>query len=108
MNTPLLIGALIVAIVVLWGMLSILKTTLKTALVVAIIVFGLQMFTGIGPQQVLAQIMGWLGGIGNWLQRWGGTYKAPTDFPSPSPETLRQVRLAISAQLGQYLQVGQW
>ena len=91
MNTPLLIGALIVAIAVLWGMISIVKATLKTALIVAIVVFSLQMLTGIGPQQVFDQIMNWLGGIGNWLQRWGGTYKPPTDFPSrPSPQSLVQ------------------
>jgi len=89
MNTPLLIGAFIVAIVVLWGMISIVKTTLKTALIVAILIFGLQVLTGVGPQQVFDQILQWLGGIGNWLQRWGGTYKTPTDFPnSPSPQSL--------------------
>jgi hypothetical protein len=114
MNTPLLIGALIVAIIVLWGMISIVKTTLKTALTVAIIVFALQVLTSVGPQQVFDQIMKWLGGIGNWLQRWGSTYKAPTDFPSPSPRSLRQLwfvsffKPAISVLLGQYLQVGQW
>jgi hypothetical protein len=83
MNTPLAIGALIVAIVVLLGMLSVIKTTLKTALTVAVIVFALQMLTGIGPQQVLDQLVAWAGGIGEWLQKWGGTYTPRKELPSP-------------------------
>lgn len=56
MNTPLLIGALIVAIIVLWGMISIVKTTLKTALTVAIIVFALQVLTGVGHSKYLTRL----------------------------------------------------
>lgn len=88
MNTPLAIGALIVAIVVLLGMLSVIKTTLKTALIVAVVVFGLQMLTGIGPQQVLGQIWAWIGGIGQWLQKWGGSYTPNKETPTPTRSSL--------------------
>lgn len=79
-NTPLVIGALIVAVVLLFGILSILKTTFKTALIVAVVVFALQLLTGIGPQQILVQVVQMVGGLGRWFQQLGGKYQAPSDF----------------------------
>jgi hypothetical protein len=80
MNIPLVIGAIAVSFFLMWGLLSILKTTFKTALIVALIVFGLQMAIGISPQQVAGQIMEFIGGIGKWFQHWGNTNKPPSDF----------------------------
>jgi hypothetical protein len=84
MNTALLIGALVVSVLLIWGLLSIIKTTFKTALFVAIVVFGLQILTGVGPLQVFQQVGNFassaLGGISDWLRNWGGNYKPPSDF----------------------------
>lgn len=80
MNTALLIAAAIVSVLLFFGLIGLIKTTVKTALMIAVVVFLLQYFTGIGPQQVFQQVLQMLGGVGNWLQRWGGTYKPPSDF----------------------------
>jgi len=75
MNTALMIGAAIVSVLLFFGLLGILKTTFKTALLIAIVIFVLQYFTRIGPQQVFDQVLKFIGGIGNWLQRSGSNYK---------------------------------
>ncbi len=80
MVTPTFIGAIIVSILLLFALLSIIKTTFKTALFIALIVFGIQIFTGIGPQQIWQQVLQFMGGLGAWFQRWGGNYKPPSDF----------------------------
>lgn len=80
MNTPLLFGALVVSILLLLGLLNIVKTTFKTAFLIAIVVFGLQMFTGIGPEQVWKQILQFIAGMGNWFRQSGGKYKPPEGF----------------------------
>ncbi|MEE3715475.1 hypothetical protein V2H45_01810 [Tumidithrix elongata RA019] len=84
MNAALLLGALVVSVLLIWGLLSIIKTTFKTALFVALVVFGLQIATGIGPMQVFQQVGnfagGALSGISEWLRNWGGNYKPPSDF----------------------------
>ncbi|MFN3927890.1 MAG: hypothetical protein ACK4QL_11390 [Pseudanabaenaceae cyanobacterium] len=80
MFTPLTIGAFLVALVVLVWALSVLKTTVKTAFTLAIIVFVLQVVTGIGPLEVWEQLKKWLLGLGDWFETWGGRYKPPSDF----------------------------
>jgi len=80
MNLPLIIGALAVSFFLFWGLLGIIKTTFKTALIVALIVFGLQIGLGISPQQVFNQVIEYLGGIGDWFEKWGKTNKPPSDF----------------------------
>jgi len=80
MNIPLMLGALAVSFFLMWGLLSILKTTFKTALIVALIVFGLQIAIGISPQQVMNQVLAFVGGIIKWFQHWGNTNKPPSDF----------------------------
>lgn len=76
MNTALMIGAAIVSVLLFFGLLGILKTTFKTALLIAIVIFVLQYFTGVGPQQVFDQVLKFISGIGNWLQRSGNNFKS--------------------------------
>jgi hypothetical protein len=78
--SPLIIGAFVVSVLLLFGLFSMTKTTFKTAFLVALVVFGLQVFTGIGPEQLFQQVMKFFSGIGEWLSRWGGNYKPPADF----------------------------
>jgi len=94
MNIPLMLGALAVSFFLMWGLLSILKTTFKTALIVALIVFGLQIAIGISPQQVMNQVLAFVGGIIKWFQHWGNTNKTPSDFREKE-SMLRSLRLLI-------------
>lgn len=79
MNTPLVIGALIVSVLLIFWLFSVLRATFKTALMVGVVVFALQLLTGVGPQEVWAEAVKILTSIpstiGNWLQNWGGKYK---------------------------------
>ncbi|NUN66101.1 hypothetical protein HCU40_15390 [Pseudanabaena biceps] len=83
MNTPLVIGALIVSLLLLWWLLSVIKASLKTAFLVVAVVFALQVFTGIGPQQIFNQVGQWMGVSFNrfttWLQTWGNKEKFDPD-----------------------------
>ncbi|AFY72288.1 hypothetical protein Syn7502_00115 [Synechococcus sp. PCC 7502] len=88
MNLPLIIGALAVSFFLMWGLLSILKTSFQTALIVTLIVFGLQMGLKISPQEVFNQISVFIGGIGKWFVKWGTTNKPPSDFPKESLQWL--------------------
>ncbi len=78
--SPLVIGAFVVSVLLLFGLFSMIKTTFKTAFLIALVVFGLQVFTGIGPEQIFQQVLKFFSGIGDWLSRWGGTAKPPADF----------------------------
>jgi uncharacterized membrane protein YjdF len=75
MNLPLVIGALIVSLLLLWWLLSVIKASFKTAFLIVAVIFAIQVLTGIGPQQIFAQVGQWfnnsLSGIGDWLQNWG-------------------------------------
>jgi hypothetical protein len=73
--SPLIIGAFVVSVLLLFGLFSMIKTTFKTAFLIALVVFGLQVFTGIGPEQIFQQVLKFFSGIGEWLSRWGGNYK---------------------------------
>ncbi|PZO40771.1 MAG: hypothetical protein DCF19_10685 [Pseudanabaena frigida] len=81
MNLPLVIGALIVSLLLLWWLLSVIKASFKTAFLVVAVIFTIQVLTGVGPQQIFAQVGQWLGdsmgGLGKWLQNWGGKSKEP-------------------------------
>jgi hypothetical protein len=81
MNLPLVIGALIVSLLLLWWLLSVIKASFKTAFLVVAVIFAIQVLTGVGPQQIFAQVGQWMGssfgGIGKWLQNWGGKSKDP-------------------------------
>jgi hypothetical protein len=81
MNLPLVIGALIVSLLLLWWLLSVIKASFKTAFLVVAVIFTIQVLTGVGPQQIFAQVGQWmgnsLGGVGKWFQNWGGRSKDP-------------------------------
>ncbi len=95
------IGALIVAIVVLLSVWKIFKTTLKAALIVGLVVFGVQVLTGVGPEQVLTEAWKlasqFFSNIGNWLFRWGNTNKPPSDFPKDKQSVLLNIQLSAQA-----------
>ncbi|NJK59385.1 MAG: hypothetical protein HC918_02800 [Oscillatoriales cyanobacterium SM2_1_8] len=52
----LMVGSLVVALLVLFWLWNILKTTFQTALLVALVVFALQWLTGLGPFEVMGAI----------------------------------------------------
>jgi hypothetical protein len=56
MNLPLIIGTLAICYFIFWGLVNVIKTSVKTALIVSLIIFGLQMAFKISPEQVLNQV----------------------------------------------------
>jgi hypothetical protein len=78
--SPLIIGAFVVSVLLLFGLFSIIKTTFKTAFFIALVIFGLQVFTGIGPQQIFQQVLQFFSSLASWLGRWGNNAKPPSDF----------------------------
>lgn len=88
MNLPLVIGALIVSLLLLWWLLSVIKASFKTAFLVVAVIFAIQVLTGVGPQQIFAQVGQWMGGsfdgLGKWLQNWGGKGKVDPDIKKQS------------------------
>jgi hypothetical protein len=83
MNLPLVIGALLVSILLLWWLMSVIKASFKTAFLIVAVIFAVQILTGIGPQQVFDQVWQWItiffNNIGNWLQTWGDRMKVNPD-----------------------------
>ena len=83
MNLPLVIGALIVSLLLLWWLLSVIKASFKTAFLIVAVIFAIQVLTGVGPQQIFAQVGQWLnnstGGLGKWLQNWGDKGKVDSN-----------------------------
>lgn len=57
MNPILLIAAILISWLVFTWLLRVVKTTLKTAFLLAILVLGLQMIVGIGPDQLLQAML---------------------------------------------------
>ncbi len=88
MNIPLVVGALLVSLLIFWWLLSVIKASLKTALLVVAVVFALQVFTGIGPQQIFNQVGQWLGisftRFASWLENWGNKNKFDPDVKKQS------------------------
>lgn len=84
MNVALMIGALLVSVLLLTWLLKVIKTSIQTAFFIAIIVFVVQVASGVGPQEVFQAVAKWLGsGLGSldkWLRNWGGNYKPPENF----------------------------
>ena len=56
MELIIAIAALFLSVLIFFWLLKIVKTTIQTAIFVAIIVLLLQVFFGIGPQQVFQQV----------------------------------------------------
>ncbi|MEI6429664.1 MAG: hypothetical protein WCO45_14960 [Pseudanabaena sp. ELA607] len=84
MNVALMIGALLVSLLLLTWLLKVIKTSIQTAFFIAIVVFLVQMASGIGPQEVFQLAAKWLGSafgsLDKWLRNWGGNYKPPENF----------------------------
>ncbi len=95
MNLPLVIGALIVSLLLLWWLLSIIKASFKTAFLVVAVIFTIQVLTGVGPLQIFAQVEQWiggsLGGVGKWLQTWGDKGKVSPDLRKQSAIWMLQI-----------------
>jgi len=95
MNLPLVIGALIVSLLLLWWLLSVIKASFKTAFLVVAVIFTIQVLTGVGPQQIFSQVGVWMGdsmgGLGKWLQKWGDKGKIDPDLKKQSAIWLFQL-----------------
>jgi hypothetical protein len=68
MDLPLIIGALIVAALLFLALINIIKTAIKTALLIAVIIFALQLISGVGPEEVWTQVAKIIGTAWQWLQ----------------------------------------
>ena len=88
MNLPLVIGALIVSLLLLWWLLSVIKASFKTAFLVVAVIFTIQVLTGVGPQQIFNQVGQWAGisltKFSAWLQTWGEKGKFDPDIKKQS------------------------
>jgi hypothetical protein len=95
MNLPLIIGALIVSLLLLWWLLSVIKASFKTAFLVVAVIFTIQVLTGVGPQQIFNQVGQWLGvsltKFSAWLQNWGDKGKINPDLKKQSAIWLFQL-----------------
>jgi hypothetical protein len=98
MNLPLVIGSLIVSLLLLWWLLSVIKASFKTAFLVVAVIFAIQVLTGVGPQQIFDQVSKWMGssvgGLGDWLQKWGGKSKEP-DIKKQSLLWMIEIAIAL-------------
>ena len=88
MNIALTVGALLVSLLLLWWLMSVIKASFKTAFLIAAVIFAIQVLTGVGPQQIFAQVSNWLSGgfagLGEWLQNWGNKGKIDPDTKKQS------------------------
>ncbi len=81
MDQALVIGALIVAVVVVLWMINVIKTTIQTALIVGAVVFGLQLGFKVGPLDMWQKIQTMAVGLAQWLRNWGNKYTPPKNTP---------------------------
>ncbi|MBE9067508.1 hypothetical protein IQ260_12650 [Leptolyngbya cf. ectocarpi LEGE 11479] len=65
MEFVVVIGAVFISILVFTWLLNVVKATLKTAFLAALILLGLQLFFGIGPNVIWETIRDWLGQAGS-------------------------------------------
>ncbi len=99
MNLPLVIGALIVSLLLLWWLLSVIKASFKTAFLVVAVVFAIQVLTGVGPQQIFNQVGQWMSisltRLSTWLQTWGNKGKMDSDFKKQSMIWIMEIAIAL-------------
>ncbi|MGP1374248.1 MAG: hypothetical protein ACTS3T_15560 [Almyronema sp.] len=62
MEIVVVVGAIAVSVLAFLWLVRVVKATLKTALLVAVILLGLQIFFGIGPNTIWQQLQDWLPG----------------------------------------------
>ncbi|MEO0349743.1 MAG: hypothetical protein AAF282_06805 [Cyanobacteria bacterium P01_A01_bin.15] len=65
MEVLVVIGAVFISILVFTWLIRVVKATIKTAFLAALILLGLQIFFGIGPDAVWDTIRDWLGMASN-------------------------------------------
>ncbi|MEM1239382.1 MAG: hypothetical protein AAGI45_06050 [Cyanobacteria bacterium P01_H01_bin.26] len=65
MEVLVIIGAVFISILVFTWLIRVVKATIKTAFLAALILLGLQIFFGIGPDAVWDTIRDWLGQASN-------------------------------------------
>jgi ABC-type multidrug transport system permease subunit len=65
MNLILLIAAIVVSFLIFTWLIKVVKATITTALLIALIVFGVQILFGIGPNEIWDQVKG----LWEWLWR---------------------------------------
>ncbi len=66
MEIVVVVGAVLISFLVFTWLLKVVRATLKTAFMAALILLGLQLLFGIGPDTVWDTITGWLSqGSGN-------------------------------------------
>ncbi len=70
MNIILLIAALVVSFLIFTWLIKVVKATVGTAVVIALIVLAVQIFFGIGPEQLWQQIQALWQGV--WRSLSGG------------------------------------
>jgi len=99
MNLPLVIGALIVSLLLLWWLLSVIKASFKTAFLVVAVIFAIQVLTGVGPQQIFNQVGQWMGISLNkffaWLQTWGNKGKVDPELDIKKQSAIWLFHIAI-------------
>lgn len=100
MNTPLVVGALIVAVLVVLWLVNVIKTTIQTALLIGVVIFALQVGFKVGPLDVWRQIQAAAGGLANWLRNWGNKYSPFKKTPQESLLWLIPLLLEQIAELG--------
>ncbi|MFN3360421.1 MAG: hypothetical protein ACK421_03190 [Pseudanabaenaceae cyanobacterium] len=100
MNTPLVVGALIVAVLVVLWLVNVIKTTIQTALLIGVVVFALQVGFKVGPLDVWRQIQSAAGSLANWLRNWGNRYSPFKKTPQESLLWLIPLLLEQIAELG--------
>lgn len=81
MNTPLIIGALIVAVVIVLWLINVIKTTIQTALLIGVVIFALQLIFKVGPLDLWRQIQRMVGGLAQWLRQTNNKYTPKRDVP---------------------------
>jgi hypothetical protein len=103
MNLPLVIGALLVSVLLLWWLMSVIKASFKTAFLIVVVIFAIQVLTGVGPQQIFNQVGQWMGisltKFANWLQTWGDKGKVDPDRRKQSAIWLFQIATEIIGNL---------
>ncbi|MCS6959640.1 MAG: hypothetical protein RMK91_06275 [Pseudanabaenaceae cyanobacterium SKYGB_i_bin29] len=100
MNTPLIVGALVVAVLVVLWLVNVIKTTLQTALMIGVVVFALQVGFKVGPLDVWKQVQAGAAALAQWLRNWGNRYSPFKKTPQESLLWLIPIALEQLGDLG--------
>jgi uncharacterized membrane protein YjdF len=77
----------------------VIKASFKVAFLLVAVIFAIQVLTGVGPQQIFAQVGQWMnnfvGGLGNWLGKWGEKGKGDPDGKKQSLIWMLEIAIAL-------------